>query len=199
MLDGSGGFSLNYNNLKELCAYLRAKLPMLLTDSILGAFKPEETKSLAEFHLMRARAHPLAVDWYYLAQGVIEGETNRKLCISERSLFLLDELIRLCGLLDVSGISRLLSRMGQSDQYHSAMFEALILSQYRQQGAKIEVVDEEPVQGKRRPDLKVSVDGADVYIECKSLEDLSRKESRIWEQLEGRIVKLLLTERDLLP
>jgi hypothetical protein len=37
MLDRCGGISLSYNNLRELCAYLRAKLPMLLTDRILVA------------------------------------------------------------------------------------------------------------------------------------------------------------------
>jgi len=144
---------------------------------------------------VRAQAHPLAVDWYYLQQQISESEAAKSLKLSERSLFFLDELVRVSALLTIPGIGRLLARIGQHDQFHSAMFESLVLSLYRQSGAEIEIVPELSEAGQRRPDFRVKTPGGDVYVECKSLEDFSRKEERIWEQLEAQIVRRLETAR----
>jgi hypothetical protein len=52
-------------------------------------------------------------------------------------------------------------------------------------------VQEKATTRERTADLVVHVGSNDVYIECKSLEDQSRREGRIWEQIEQQIIKAL--------
>ncbi|MCF8478405.1 MAG: hypothetical protein K9G60_15360 [Pseudolabrys sp.] len=191
MLDVNGGIALNYDNVRALCGYLKGKLPFLESQAILSQFEPTSATTLSEFYLRKARAHPLAVDWYYLEQQVENSERAKTLLLSDQSMFLLDSLVRLSELLDVSGIERLLARIQNPKEYYSASFEALTLSQYRQSGFRVEIVPEEPIKGIRRPDFKVRTNDGEVFIECKSLEDFSRREGRIWEQAEAKVIKAL--------
>jgi hypothetical protein len=149
---------------------------------------------LAAYQLEKAKAHPMAVEWHELMQAVDNSEKAGKLLLPERSLFLLDFLVRLRGLLDLSGIERVLKKLESAGDYFSTVFEIFTLSAYRQIGANIEIVSESTQPNERRADFLVR-GKPDCYVECKSLEDLSRREERLWEQVEGRVVKVLLKHR----
>jgi hypothetical protein len=183
------GVLLTYENVRATCDDLPEAIGKDRFARIIETFSPEEAKGLPAYQLKRAQAHPLAVQWHALMQEVQASEAAGRLQLSEGSVFLVDHLIRLKGLLAVRRIERILRRLEVAAEYHSAMFEILILSHYRQGGANIEVVQEKP--GVRTADLVVHVGSNDVYIECKSLEDQSRREERLWEQIEQQIIKAL--------
>jgi hypothetical protein len=185
------GITINVGNLRATCEALASSLGTDRLNRILATFRPQETRGLAAYHLMRAQAHPLAVEWRELMQAVQKSEEDRTLALPERSLFFLDQLVRLRSVLNVPGIDRILQRVEQGDHYYSAMFEILVLSLYRQKGAEIEVVAEAEQPGKPSPDFVIRGTSQDVYVECKSLEDRSRKEQRIWEQIEAEVMKAM--------
>jgi hypothetical protein len=184
-----GGIALTVANLRSTCDELVALVGHERFHHILATFNPEKTKGLATFLLHRSQAHPLAIEWRELTQAVENSERANKLLLPERSCFLLDQLIRLRSLTGVAGIDELLNRLSNSNEYYSALFEIFILSAYRQAGADIEIVPRK--EGKRTSDFVMRFKKRNVYVECKSLEDRSRKEQRIWEQIEGRVIKAL--------
>jgi hypothetical protein len=145
------GILLNYDSVRGVCGEIASAIGDDRLDRITETFRPR-TRGLPSFHLMRARAHPLAVEWHYLQQE-IERSIEPNLVLSEQSIFLLDRLLLLKGVLDVPGAQRILSRVEQASQYYSAMFEAFILARYRGlarylgEGATVEVVEEDSVGG----------------------------------------------------
>jgi hypothetical protein len=189
------GVSLNVDNLRATCDELVQVIGAERFRRISATFTPEKTRGLPAYHLMRAQAHPLAVEWHELMQAVEKSEETRTIALPERSLFLLDHLVRLKLLTAVPGIERILLRLEQRDQYYSAMFEILILSFYHERGAPIEVVAEASRSGQRRADFVIRHGSQCVHIECKSLEDHSRKEGRIWEQIESSIMRALSSDK----
>jgi hypothetical protein len=188
------GISLTLDNLRSTCQHLRVAFGVARFDKIVSTFSPAQTRGLAAYQLEKAKAHPMAVEWHELMQAVDNSEKAGKLLLPERSLFLLDFLVRLRGLLDLSGIERVLKKLESAGDYFSTVFEIFTLSAYRQIGANIEIVSESTQPNERRADFLVR-GKPDCYVECKSLEDLSRREERLWEQVEGRVVKVLLKHR----
>lgn len=89
----------------------------------------------------------------------------------------------------VQGFSRILRTLKQNDLFYSSAFEACIAASYFSRGMEVEIVEESRVPGVKTSDLCVYVHGKPVYVECKSLDDLSRGETRLWEQMITRLTK----------
>jgi hypothetical protein len=195
MRKAAEGIAISTANLRSTCASLRTAFGPARFDSIVSTFNPAQTRGLAAYQLERARAHPMAVEWHELMQAVTQSEDAGKLLLPERSFFLLDNLVRLNELLDLPNIERVLVQLEHDNDYYSTMFEIFVLSGYRQSGASIEIVPESRRPNERRPDFVVRTRNGDCYVECKSLEDLSRREDRLWEQIEGRVVKVLISQK----
>jgi hypothetical protein len=185
------GVNVTVQNIRSICDMLRCSIVPQKFDQIVATFKPETVQGLAAFHLHRAQAHPLAVEWHELMQAVEKSEIANALLLPERSFFLLDNLVRLKSLLDMPNIDRILNKLNTGREYFSTMFEVFILSSYRQIGSEIQILAESTVPGERSADFLVRANGEACYIECKSLEDMSRKEERLYEQLETQIMRAL--------
>ncbi|TPQ34588.1 hypothetical protein C2U70_16845 [Bradyrhizobium guangdongense] len=163
---------------------LRKAIGVQRFDRITATFKPETVKGMAAYRRHRYLAHPLAVEWHELMQAVDNSEAQGKLALPERSFYLLDQLIRLKGLLGLADIDRILTKLETGREYFSTMFEIYILSCYRDLGALIEIVPESKVPGVRTADFLVKAKGGNCYVECKSLEDMSREEQHFYEEVQ---------------
>lgn len=188
-----GGLLLSVANLRTVCEELAEVVGRERLQDVLATYEPQRIKGIPASLLHESQAHPLAVEWRELMDAVTASEREGQFLLPDRSYFLLDHLIRLRSISDVDNISELLDRLTKKDEYYSALFEIFILSFYRNAGNDIEIVPRTP--HKRTPDFIVRAKNRDVYIECKSLEDRSRKEQRVWGQIEGRILRSLTKAR----
>jgi hypothetical protein len=139
----------------------------------------------------RARAHPFAIGWAELQTEVDLSVQRGSFQLSENSLFLLDHLVRLREVRSMPGIERILQNIEDANSYHSALFEVFILTLLIKKGIDVQIVEESKIPNERTPDFKVTTESGAVYVECKSLDDKSRFEERVWTQIEGRIIKIL--------
>src|SRR5580704_7324835 len=103
-MTGTTGISVAFESLRASCDQLRTAIGADRFDRVLNTFHPERAKGLGTCRLMRAQAHPLAVEWHGLQQEIEETEKKQTLCLSERSYFLLDSLVRLVSVLDLPGV-----------------------------------------------------------------------------------------------
>lgn len=183
--------TLTIENLRETCDALASIFDPGRFTEIRNSFQPQRTKGLAEFHMHRSKAHPLAVLWHNLESEIQKSERVGSFQLSDKSLILIDTLMRIKTTAVGAEIEQIIQHMEKSNQFFSGLFEGHIFASYKQNGADITAVPENAKFGVRTPEFIARCADEKVFIECKSLEDNSRQEGRLWEQTESQITKSL--------
>lgn len=187
---------LSVGNIKEACETFRRLLGDELFLSLMGSFSPETAKGFRAHNLAVAMAHPFAVAWIQLQKDVAKTVEQKTFALSDRSIFLLDLFANLKAIADAPMFQTLLANLEPRKQFFSTVFEAYVFSAYRQLGANIEIVPISDKPLERRPDFVITPPhGRPVFVECKSLEDITREEKRIWNEIEARLAREMFRHR----
>ncbi len=193
---GDTQLELSVGNIKEACETFRRLLGDELFLSLMGSFSPETAKGLRAYQLAVAKAHPFAVAWIQLQKDVARTVEQKTFALSERSIFLLDLFANLKAIADAPMFQTLLDNLKPRKQFFSTVFEAYVFSAYRQLGANIEIVPISDKPRERRPDFVITPPhGRPVFVECKSLEDITREEERIWNEIKARLAREMFRHR----
>lgn len=143
-------------------------------------------------YLYKTKPHPL-VEW------ALESERWRKACLQSNRLELTESILKLSILGKAlanarhqKGFDKLVGRLRQKAQFHSAAFEVEVASSYVERGWSVEFVEE----GKNRtPDLKVTKqDESAFWVECKCRDKLTGRDKKIsefWSELEASLLRIL--------
>ena len=139
----------------------------------------------------RAKFHPFATWWQSFKKDIEKSKSRGSLLLSQRSHLLLNMLSHLRVIETLPNIERIIKSIKDRSTFYSAIFEVFVASAYHIKGYEVEIVKERPNTAEKTCDFRIKIGGQTVYIECKSLEDFSIKETRKWEELFGRIHKSL--------
>jgi hypothetical protein len=136
------------------------------------------------------KAHPFAVQWERLLLDVRKSKEMNAVAFSEKSIFLLDWIVLFNEYKVREDGGYFLTKVKNKTQYYSAVFELYVYAAYWRTGQEMHPVTEEI--GRRRPDYVVSLANKKLaYVECKSLEDLTIEEGKIWDQIHFRTVNIM--------
>ncbi|MDX9964448.1 hypothetical protein, partial [Desulfobacter postgatei] len=108
---------------------------------------------------------------------------------SETSIFFLDTIANLKEVADFTEILDVLRHIKDKNKVFSSLFEGRVFADYRNRKMNISSIPEATEQNNKTSDFIVQCHKSSVFIECKSLEDKVKLESRIWKGIEGKIVK----------
>ncbi len=193
---GDTEVELSVGNIEETCETFRRLLGDELFLSLMGSFSPETAKGLRAYNLAVAKAHPFAVAWTQLQKDVAKTVEQKTFALSDPSIFLLDFFADLKAIADAPMFQTLLANLKPPKQFFSTVFEAHVFSAYRQLGANIEIVPVSDKPRERRPDFVITPPhGQPIYVECKSLEDFTREEDRIWNEIKARLATQMFKHR----
>lgn len=147
--------------------------------------------SWGQVAVAEASAHPFAHWWKALSQDLATSKNQGTLQLSPQSVRALSLLSDLKDIENVGNSQRILDALRSKGTFFSAAFEAATVARYVSLGHTVEVVEESTDSGVRTTDLVVKTTDGPVYVECKSLEDVSLKESKHWDSVIRRISKAL--------
>jgi len=154
-------------------------------------YRPNGLKQ-AEVISLEAKSHPFAKWWFYLKQEVEKSKADGKLMLSQTSTRALCLLSDLKDIETLYNRDRIIKAIKNRSTFYSGCFEACIAASYKNAGYEVKIVPEEPKKGNRTCDLIVINDSGQIYIECKSLNDLSIKTNKNMEELQNRLSKALM-------
>ena len=95
----------------------------------------------------------------------------------------------------LKGYEKLIDRLKRREEFESAAFEAEIAASYVARGFDVEFVEE---GNERSPDLVVSAEGKNFWVECKCRDALSDRDKKIfgiWAEVEKSISHYFRTNR----
>ena len=137
------------------------------------------------------RAHPFALGWDDLQNGVADSIKAGSFRLSERAFFLLDSMNFLRSLKKFSKNHSIFKKLENGPQYFSTIFEVSMFVAYRSMGIPILFLEESSISGERRPDFLSEFGETRVFLECKSLQDKYDLEDRVWLNIEDRLSSLM--------
>ncbi|MEM3421963.1 MAG: hypothetical protein QW315_06885 [Candidatus Hadarchaeum sp.] len=149
----------------------------------------------SEVHRVQTSAHPLHLWWKPFKQNIQESKSVGQLRLSEQALQLLNLLSDLLDIETVPGTDRILAGLKNKSTFYSSVYEAAVAASYKSLGYNVIVIPESSIPGQKTPDLAVNNEHGTVYVECKSLEDISIGEATMWDQALERLSKALLGYR----
>ena len=121
--------------------------------------------------------------WWRSINNDVKNANEDKIYLSDKSLRFLSLAWSIETIKNISNISRLLTDLKNKNSFYSAAYEARVASEFILNGYLIEIVEESTIKGVKTCDFIAHKQEDKLYIECKSIEDLSVKESGIWYQL----------------
>lgn len=160
---------------------------------MLGDRMLNRPKSFADQQRQDASAHGFALHLEQLHRDVSQSKASRALQLSPGSVFFLDSISALEDYPKNEHWVDLLKKLSNSSQYFSTLFEAQIYASYRDKPFKVHPVGQ--AQGARTSDFVADCSTSRVFIECKSMEDLSVAEQPLWGTIQSRILKLMARHR----
>jgi len=154
---------------------------------------PNQTKTLTEKALLDSKEHPFASWWNAINQDL--SLFNKLHRLSSNSILFLNLAVILESISDVKGINRIIEDMRNPGKFYSTIYEASTAAQYKLSGYEVEILEERSIDSLKTCDLKVVKDSKSIFIECKSLDDLSRREANKWDKFSMSILELLNKRR----
>jgi len=165
----------------------------LLGDDFINEIESMNTIGLSWMKVLttKAKLHPFAMWWQSFKKDIEKSKSRGSLVLSQRSHLLLNMLCHLKVIETLPNIERIIKSIKERSTFYSAIFEAFVASAYHIKGYEVEIVEERPNTAEKTCDFRIKIGEQTVYIECKSLEDFSIKETREWQELFRRIHKAL--------
>lgn len=130
------------------------------------------------------KVHPLAFFWKSY-QEVLKSIANGNEKINSKTIFLLKLSENLNDISKIKNHDRIVSSIKNPISFYSGAFEAEICAYYAKD-YKIEILEENLY---KTPDFKIITSNGPVYVECKSLEDLTIKKGKYFMDLIQKIHK----------
>lgn len=141
------------------------------------------TSSILEKHLADSKSHPLG-------QHVASLQTDLSRIISGKSKEFsrnTAKLALLCTSLELlekqKHFNRIIMGLKNKNEFYSTLFESKIATVYELNRLSIYVLPESNIQHEKTTDFLVTHNDSDIYIECKSLDDMERKQSHRWQNI----------------
>lgn len=175
-------------NLQNIPAHIK-EYNRILGTQFISQMEKYNTTGLkrAEVTTVEAKAHPFAQWWYQMKQDIKKSQENGVLHLSQSSLRCLYLLSDLLDIQHMDNCNRIIKAIKEKGTFYSGCFEASIAAGYSFLGCDVAIIPELSTTGQRTCDLVVSKDGKAIYVECKSLNDLTIKSNRHWTELQRRL------------
>ncbi|MDX8468195.1 hypothetical protein RFM26_21075 [Mesorhizobium sp. VK23B] len=137
--------------------------------------------------------HPFVPAWYELLDSARRSREAGSMQVSEEATFLLGLQFALYRLSQSDHYKAILESLIDETQFFSTLFELFVFITYSfELQQHVTFVPVSTIKGERRPDLVFkSIDGAPVYLECKSMRDDVRVEQQVWLDIQAAIARKL--------
>lgn len=145
----------------------------------------------AEATIIESKVHPLAFWWRAFKQDIDKSESANLLILSDYSIRILDFLDNLKIAQNTSNFNRIIDSIKTKSKFYSGVFEVYVAAGYCRLGYEVEAIEENPKLGVKTCDLLVKKGEQKVFVECKSLDDPSIKETPLWNNLMQRLSNAL--------
>lgn len=173
-------------------ADIKRHLGQELIDIVTGRGDFAQQNSLLNYHRDRAKGHPLTSLWLDLEKEVIRTGETGVLSLSFKSMILLEGLYSLIDA-KLSGLwPEILPKLLNETQFYSTLFEVEIWKKYKIGGFDALLLAEST---ERTPDIKIKQDEHCIYVECKSLQDVPKKEKNAWDNICAQILKIFWSHK----
>ncbi len=160
------------------------------------AKRQKDLEADSNSYLYHRPAHPL-IEW------TLQHDRWRADCTASGQLELYEDVLRLAAFgaalrraKGLQNFARVLERLKNPREFHSAAFEIEIAAVYVAQGFDVVFVKE---SGQKTPDLAVRTDnGVSFWVECKLRDQLTRRDKRVedfWLNLERTLTKVMRQEK----
>jgi hypothetical protein len=145
----------------------------------------------ANSEMMTYKAHPLAIWWRIFKEDIHKSESSNTLMLSPYSIRILDLLENLNTAKNIPNFNRIIDSIISKGKFYSGVFEVYVAAGYCTLGYDVEAIEENQKIGVQTPDILIKLNEQKIFVECKSLDDPSIKETPLWNNLCKRLSNAL--------
>ena len=152
--------------------------------------------ALNKLEIRKQTVHPLAEILLTYDHDTEKSLKDKALSLSNSTIKLLYFISDLFDTKQCAGFERCIKSIEKDHRsFFSTIFEVNVAAQYMLSGNEVIFLPEESKNKKKKNDLLIKNSSDELYIECKSLEDLSSKAQRDWTLFSYELANILSKKR----